>query len=655
LGALSQGDQAIVGRALSKDPRERYPSCLAFIQALESISPPPPRSPRIESTRPLAKTAPESGARTPPFAAPGDPKQGAVAATDRIDLGSAPGAAGAELGPPSTSPSNRQAQEGPLPGYRLQECLGRGPTGELWRAIGPRQENRQVRFLTIDEKAQQAGGSPLERLFDLRHEGLPALELVKIGSDRVALISEAGESSLQARLKECQAVGMSGIPRVELLACLARVADHLDRLYHLAQLQHLTLTPRHLAISGARVLLLDFGLAELLWMPAGLQPAALNPRYSAVELFEGILSDACDQYSLALIYQEMLVGLHPFRNLNARQMASSRQRGQPDVSLLPGLDRPIVLQALDPVPENRFRSCREMIQALEQVTTPGAASVVPPGIPLVGRSRPSSGRVALPSVISSTAQTQPTADTNREREEVSIARQAIDELVAAAALGQEIRTSGEVFYRVAPGRHIEHRCWARQAVGMTRLKVEAFRDEWRGERIAQTESRITIAVRTNRSLLQRCLGRVPGLVVDVCLGGQRDPASNQTPIRITIKPTSCSRAQGEQLLMEVGPALVTSLQTHVNSQADRADQERFPLTQNVSVYMVASKQTIQAQSRDIGRAGMCLCAPVRCEPGAVTLTLTRRSSAQTVQVSGWVRDSFPTRDGRFEVEVEFSG
>src|SRR5262249_52092266 len=103
-------------------------------------------------------------------------------------------------------------------------------------------------------------------------------------------------------------------------------------------------------------------------LPQGAQPATLNPRYAAVELFDGQLSDACDQYSLALIYQELLVGLHPFRNLNARQLASAKLRGQPELSLLPAPDRAVVTQALSPEPKKRFRSCREFILALEAVS-----------------------------------------------------------------------------------------------------------------------------------------------------------------------------------------------------------------------------------------------------------------------------------------------
>jgi len=138
--------------------------------------------------------------------------------------------------------------------------------------------------------------------------------------------------------------------------------------------RHLGLSPRHLALRDRQMQLLDFGLAELLWLPAGLKPGPLNPRYSPLELFDGGGSDSSDQYSLALIFQELLVGSHPFRNLNQRQMATPRSRGLPDVGLAPAPDRPVLLRALHEGPEQRFASCTELIDALE-----GASGADQPG------------------------------------------------------------------------------------------------------------------------------------------------------------------------------------------------------------------------------------------------------------------------------------
>ena len=54
-------------------------------------------------------------------------------------------------------------------------------------------------------------------------------------------------------------------------------------------------------------------------------------RYAAPELFTSALSRHCDQYSLALVYAEMLTGVHPFRGLGpqtylAEEVASRSRR-----------------------------------------------------------------------------------------------------------------------------------------------------------------------------------------------------------------------------------------------------------------------------------------------------------------------------------------
>jgi serine/threonine protein kinase len=635
LDSLSETDRPIVARALSKKPRERYPSCTAFVEALISASP------GSSSSNPVVRASNTSAEAT----------VGDLSATPLV------GARGSDVVPtpgsglyrrvsrvvPAIRQSASEESDGLLPGYQFQECLGRGPTGEVWRGRDPFGQPCLVRFLTSPGREGSEG--PLARLLALRHDNLPGLEVVALGSERLALISEAGESTLFTRLKECQAAGQPGIPRAELLGHLARAADALDRLYHQYQLQHLTLTPRHLAFSKGQLILLDFGLAELLWLPDGVQPATLNPRYSAAELFDGLISDACDQYSLALMYQELLVGLHPLRHLNARQMASPRLRGQPDVSLLPGSDRPIVLQALCPEPDKRFRSCREFILALEEaMEQPGPVAVAPSALRSGAGSSVVRSLASVPGPAVDPPPGQPPAW-----------RTAIDELVNAASRGQEIRTTGMVPYRFVPGSLIEHRCCARLVQGMARLKLDGFREQWQADLISRSESRQVMEVQTTGSLLQRCLGRVPGLVVDVQLGTVREAGGNQgMPIRITLKPSACARGKGERLLAEMGPVLLESLQTHLHSQSERSAQERYPLAQVVHVQVPATGQSLTGQLRDIGREGLCLNSPSPLPLGAaLLLALNRWASPLTVEVSGWVRDCFACEGQQFEIEVSF--
>src|SRR5262249_37402075 len=75
---------------------------------------------------------------------------------------------------------------------------------------------------------------------------------------------------------------------------------------------------------------------------------------AAPELFDKEGSRHADQYSLALIYQEMLTGTHPHAG-QARQVPG-RGRRQVNLGPLPPGDRPAVARALAADPAQRFGS-----------------------------------------------------------------------------------------------------------------------------------------------------------------------------------------------------------------------------------------------------------------------------------------------------------
>jgi serine/threonine protein kinase len=648
LSRLPPADRDAVARAMDKDPRQRFRCCLDFIEALEAATPVPAPPPRAHATA-VVRTL--SGARA--ALEGGDVTLTAVVPTCTQWV-SGQNAAGTPVPhpPPPVEVAELPQGDGLLPGYQLLENLGRGPTGEVWRARGPRGDARIVRFLSPVHFPNAQPASALDRLLALQHDNLPALQVLPAGADRVALISEAGERTLRSRLEECQSSptsgrsrGAQGIPRLELLAHLGRAAEALDDLRQRHRLRHLALNPRCLAVSRGRLLLLDFALAELLWLPAGLQPAALNPRYAAPELFQAPPSrdarapdawgDASDQYSLALLYQELLLGVHPFRNLNARQMASPKLRGQPDLSFLPAGDRPAVLRALHAEPGQRFPTCLEFILALQEATREP--------------DRPHSPGTTTASLASGLHRTVAAAPAP------PVWKPAVEGLVAAAARGHEIRSAGGVAYRLTPGSHVEHRCWARLPPGMAMLKLDGFREQWRAKPLARLgNERFLLSFQGAGSLLQGWLGRTPGLVVEIVVGAPRDPDSHLVPVRVTLQPAPGNKAGGAALLADLAPQLLASLQTYLHSQCDRAGQERFPLDLPVRVQPPGQSPPLAATLRDLGRTGLCLYSQQRLPPGPATFVLTPPAPTPPVQIPGWVRDCVADQSGRFEVEADFT-
>ena len=84
-----------------------------------------------------------------------------------------------------------------------------------------------------------------------------------------------------------------------------------------------------------------------------------------------------NQYSLAVTYCELLTGTLPFNGKNYRQLALQHTGMQPDLSQLPEHDRPVVARALAKDPGERFRSCLDFIQALEEAAPVPAPARTP--------------------------------------------------------------------------------------------------------------------------------------------------------------------------------------------------------------------------------------------------------------------------------------
>lgn len=620
LTRIPKSDRPAVARALSKDPENRFASCTEFIQAIWDADPPTdlnrPRSTCFEmSLGDTPNPSPSSGVKRPSIFR----RQPRV-----VSAGS------------TSTPAKNEG----LDGYQLLECLTRGPTGELWRGRRPQQDNCLIRFLTPPNGNGEEPG-PIDRLLGLRHEGLAELQRHPMQGDRIVLVSEAGDMSLANLLRDCRATAQPGIPREELLGYYRAIALALDELYHVHQLQHLALTPRHLALSNGSPILIEFGFAELLWLSQGLPPASFSPRYASPELFEGLISDACDQYSLALMFPELLVGMHPYRTLTARQLASPKLRGQPDLSLLSALDREIVARAIDPQPDQRFRSCSEFVLALEDATVQSVRETV-----VV----PANECLTRPLVLAN-APTQVTVVANAEGPE-SAQCSVIEELVQVAALGHEVRSAGQVHYRLSPGRAIEQRSLARLASGMARLKLSSFREQWQAEVISRNQTRWLMEIRTQVGLLQRWLGRVPGLAVELVFGTPRGLSENLTPVRITIEPLDCAKDEAGQILTQMGVAVLTSLQTALGCQVDLAAQERFPAMQLVQVADPCSGVLVTGQLRDLGRQGLTVRAIDRLPIGPVIVTINRKESSVLEKLPARVQDCFEI-NGKFEIELEF--
>src|SRR5439155_23470927 len=94
------------------------------------------------------------------------------------------------------------------------------------------------------------------------------------------------------------------------------------------------------------------------------QLPGLSPCYASPERFRGVISPTSDQYSLAIVYQELLTGTLPFPGKTFNDLRLQHTTHEPDLNPLPATERPVVARALAKNPQMRFASCTDFVRAL---------------------------------------------------------------------------------------------------------------------------------------------------------------------------------------------------------------------------------------------------------------------------------------------------
>jgi len=254
----------------------------------------------------------------------------------------------------------------PIAGYTLKERIGAGGYGEVWKVEAPGGLTKAMKFIfgRLGEQRAACELKALNRIKEVRHPFLLSLERIEVVDGQLVIITELAEVSLKDRFAECKAAGQVGIPRDELLVYVADAADALDYMREHYSLQHLDVKPENLLVVGGRVKVADFGLVKDIHDATVSLMGGLTPVYASPEVYEGQPSLHSDQYSLAIVYQEMLTGVLPFPGRTPAQLTAQHLNSRPRLTPLPPPDRATIARALAKDPDQRFPSCRAMVDAL---------------------------------------------------------------------------------------------------------------------------------------------------------------------------------------------------------------------------------------------------------------------------------------------------
>ncbi|XXX71986.1 serine/threonine-protein kinase [Sorangium sp. So ce134] len=296
--------------------------------------------------------------------------------------------------------------------YRLEQPLGRGAMGEVWRAHdGVRRLDVALKFLVVARSSRN-----LDAIERFRLEARVAAQLgQKTGG--VVAVHDAGEDpaagpylvmehvrgrSLRQLLEE-----RGKMPAVELAALLRQLGEALSVAHGLG-IVHRDIKPSNiLLVEGSdghlRAKITDFGIAK--WVgqdrPGDFRrrtadgvvlgtPAYLSPEHHTCD---GQAGPQLDMWSLAVVAHEALTGQLPFPGRNLAAVLASILLGArpPLTTVCPGAPPALeawFARAFAIAPSERFASVDAMIAAF------AAAAGAPAASPAATRARARRGRLA---------------------------------------------------------------------------------------------------------------------------------------------------------------------------------------------------------------------------------------------------------------------
>jgi hypothetical protein len=283
---------------------------------------------------------------------------------------------------PTIDPAKETKADGVLPGagaselsiarlYQQQETIGRGEFGQVYRALAPGGVEVAVKrlFRPIHDDTCQRERQALELIKSLRHTFLLQTHAYWIENGQLHIVMELADGSLNDWFAECRNKGLPGIPRKELLAYFAEVAEALDFL-HSRGILHRDIKPANLLRVNGHAKVTDFGLARLFRDDQAVGTLCGTPRYMAPEVWDEHVSGHLDQYSLALTFMDMAVD----RNMSKRQtfeaVKRQHQGGTHDFTGFTPGEAAVLRKALSVDPNGRYPTCRDFVAALKKANEP---------------------------------------------------------------------------------------------------------------------------------------------------------------------------------------------------------------------------------------------------------------------------------------------
>jgi serine/threonine protein kinase len=274
--------------------------------------------------------------------------------------------------------------------YELQELLGRGATGAVWRAVDTKWPNDRSRDVAVKRLSVPESESDRERLqreanalAKLDHPNVIRVRDVLDDGAGIALVLDLADAgTLADRLRRD-----GTLPPSETIRLLGPIASALAAAHH-AGLVHRDVKPDNIFLTSAgQALLGDFGIAHdaARTQMTRTDLAVGTAAYLDPETLNGVEpGPASDQYAFGVTLYEALTGRLPFTGpvpMAVVRAAEEGRRTPIDRMVVPPNLAAAVERAFARNPTDRFASMDDLADAMNGHTDQGARMPDSPGQP----------------------------------------------------------------------------------------------------------------------------------------------------------------------------------------------------------------------------------------------------------------------------------
>jgi WD40 repeat protein len=265
--------------------------------------------------------------------------------------------------------------------YRLEQCLGEGRFGEVWKAVDTRLEHSPVglgsKFVALkflkqefvhDPEVRADFSAEVKTLYQLTHPNLLRLFDFDLQPNMAYLVTEYATASLARQLARHGRFNLR-----QTNSYITQAANGLDYA-HQMKFVHRDLKPHNLLLTeNNRLLIADFGLAYITSLSGTRSMMEVSPSgtpaYMAPEQWDWMANHRSDIYALGIILFQMLTGRIPFKPKtgNPREWKALHQTAPVPsvrnfVSDLPAEIDQVVQKALAKEPKKRPDSAGELAE-----------------------------------------------------------------------------------------------------------------------------------------------------------------------------------------------------------------------------------------------------------------------------------------------------